>query len=125
MRVTLGEPVPRTLIILDADGRPVAGVRVATVLHASGLNRQTRGRALFTPDDSVDRMTTVTGTQGVATIAYLAAAIDPLTVRVTAPGIVPHTLALPYRPGSREFSLTLGGRRRLAARSSSTRASRP
>ena len=45
-------------------------------------------------------LTVVTGTDGVATLPYLPATVDPLTVRVTAPGIVPHTLPLPIVPAA-------------------------
>ena len=59
-------------------------------------------------------LTVATGADGVATLPYLPATIDPLTVRVTAPGIVPHDLPLPDRPGSDRFTLKLGRPARLA-----------
>ena len=40
--------------------------------------------------------------------------IDPLTVRVTAPGIAPHHLGLPDRPGRDRITLKLGRPARLA-----------
>ena len=73
------------------------------------------GRGLFlTPDDWLERLTVATGADGVATLPYLPATIDPLTVRVTAPGIVPHDFPLPDRPGSDRFTLKLGRPARLA-----------
>ena len=59
-------------------------------------------------------MTVATGTDGVATLPYLPATIDPLTVRVTAPGIVPHQLSIPRHPGNDRITLKLGRPARLA-----------
>ena len=90
VRLTLAEPLPRTVTILGPDDRPLAGVRLAPVLYAFD------GRAVFqTPDDRLERLTIASGADGVATLPYFPATIDPLTVRVTAPGIAPHHLGLP------------------------------
>ena len=109
VRLTLAEPLRRTLTILDSAGHPLAGVRLAPVSYA--IN----GRAMFfTPDDWVERLTVASGADGVAALPYLPATIDPLTVQVTAPGFAPHNLPLPYRPGSDRFTLKLGRPARLA-----------
>ncbi len=108
VRMTLAEPLRRTLTILGPDDRPLAAVRLVPVLFA--IN----DRAMFlTPDDWLDRLTVATGTDGVATIPYLPATIDPLLLRVTAPGFVPHKLPLRPRPGSDRFTLKLGRPARL------------
>jgi len=107
VRLTLAEPLPRTVTILGPDDRPLAGVRLAPVLHVGA-------DTFTTPDDRLERMTVVTGADGVATLPYLPATIDPLTVRVTAPGIAPHHLGLPYRAGSDRVTLKLGQPARLA-----------
>ena len=74
VRLTLAPPLKRTLTILDADGRPLAGVRLAPLL--SSIN----GRALFlTPDAWLERLTVATGADGVATLPYLPATADPCT----------------------------------------------
>jgi hypothetical protein len=108
VRLTLAEPLPRTVTILDHKGHPVAGVRLAPVFHGGGP------ASFRTPDDRLERMTVVTGADGVAALPYLPATIDPLTVRVTAPGIAPHHLGLPDRPGRDRITLKLGQPSRLA-----------
>jgi hypothetical protein len=110
VRVTLAEPLKRTVSLLDSEGRPVAGARVAPVLHTVGP----RGESFTTPDDHVESMTVTTDAAGVATLPNLPVTIDALTVRVSAPGIAPHNLPLPYHPGSDRFELTLGRAARLA-----------
>ncbi len=109
IRLTLAEPLKRTVTILDPEGRPVAGVRLAPVLHA----HSERPPPLTTPDDRLERMTVVTDAEGVATLAYLPSTIEPLTVRVSAPGLVPHDLPLPYHPVTERFTLKLGRPARL------------
>ena len=109
VRLTLAEPLKRTLTILDPEGRPLAGVRLVPLLF--GIN----GRACSSlPTTWLERLTVATGADGVATLPYLPATVDPLRVRVTAPGIVPHDFPLPDRPGSDRFTLKLGRPARLA-----------
>jgi len=109
VRVTLAEPLPRTVTILGPDDRPLAGVRLAPVDYAFN------GRAVFqTPDDRLERLTIASGADGVATLPYFPETIDPLTVWVTAPGIAPHHLGLPDRPGRDRITLKLGRPARLA-----------
>ena len=107
VRLTLAKPFNRTLTILD-DDRPVAGVRLAPVFYT--INDRS---VYFTPDDQIERLTVVTGADGMATLPYLPAAIDPINLRVTAPGIVAHELPLLHRPGSDRFTLKLGRPARL------------
>jgi hypothetical protein len=109
VRLTLAAPLKRTMTILDPEGRPLAGVRLAPVLYRGN----DRG-VFFTPDDWRERFTVATDPDGVATLPYLPATIDPQRVRVTAPGIVPHTFPLPDRPGNDRFTLKLGRPARLA-----------
>ena len=112
VRVTLAEPSKRTLTILDSEGHPVAGARVATVMHAAITSPQFN--SFVTPDDCLERMTIATGADGAAAISYLSSAFDPQSARVTAPGIAPHILALPYQPGSDRYTLKLGQPARVA-----------
>ncbi len=74
----------------------------------------TAGRLYLIPDDWLERLTVATGPDGVATLPYLPATVDPLRLRVTAPGIVPHDFPLPDRPGSDRFDLQVGRPARLA-----------
>ncbi len=109
VRLTLAEPSRRTVTIRDSEGRPLAGVRLAPLLCG------TDGRGLYlTPDDWLERLTVATGPDGVATLPYLPRTVDPLRLRVTAPGIVPHDFPLPDRAGSDRFDLELGRPARLA-----------
>ena len=109
VRLTLAAPFKRTLTVRDPDGRPIAGVRVAPVV--SGSN----GRDMFvTPNDWLERLTVTTGADGVATFSYFSATVDPMQVRVTAPGIVPHIFPLPNRPGNDRITLKVGRSARLA-----------
>jgi Carboxypeptidase regulatory-like domain len=109
VRLTLAAPFKRTVTTLDPDGRPIAGVRVVPV--DSGSN----GRGMFvTPDDWRERLTVATGADGVATLSYFSATVDPMDVRVTAPGIVPHVFPLPNRPGNDRITLKVGRPARLA-----------
>jgi hypothetical protein len=103
VRLTLAEPFPRTVTIRDPDGRPLAGIRLVPLLDAMD------GRGLyFTPDDWLERLTVATGPDGVATIPYLPAKVDPTRLRATAAGMIPHDFPLPDRPGSDRFTLELG-----------------
>ncbi len=104
VQVTLAEPLKRTVSILDSDGHPVAGARVAPVLHTTGE----RTVSFTTPDDRLESMMVMTDANGVATLPYLPVTIDPLTIQVKVPGFVPHNLPVPYRPGSDRYELTLG-----------------
>jgi hypothetical protein len=110
VRLTLAEPLPRTVTILGPDGRPLAGVRVAPVSYASDGGPRT----YQTPDDRLERLTITSGADGVATLPYFPTMLDPFTVRVTAPGIALHRLGLPDRPGRDRITLKLGRPTRLA-----------
>ena len=114
VRLTLDEPLKRTVTILDAEGRPVAGVRLAPVLLWDSAAVRPLLRLCATPDDRWERMTVVTGPDGLATLPYLPARLEPLTVRVAAPGIAPHKLPVPAHPGIDRFTLKLGRPARLA-----------
>ena len=103
VRLTLAEPLRRTLTILGPDDRPVAGVRVAPVLCAFD-----RTRLFQTPDDRLERLTISSAADGVATLAYFPTGIDPVTLRVRAPGIAPHDLPLVDRPAPDRITLKLG-----------------
>ncbi len=101
--MTLAEPSRRTLTILGPDDRPVAGVRAVPVLCA--LDRT----GLFqTPDDWLERLTISSAGDGVATLPYFPWGIDPVTLRVTEPGIARHDLPLVDRPARDRITLKLG-----------------
>jgi Carboxypeptidase regulatory-like domain len=105
LRLTLAEPFKRTLTVLDSEDRPLAGVRLAPLRIISFF---------YTPDDWLERLTVVTAADGTAALMCLPVTSDPLAVRASAPGIAPHSLPLPERPGSDRFTLKLGRPARLA-----------
>jgi hypothetical protein len=103
VRLILAEPLRRTMTVLGPDDRPLAGVRLAPVLYASD------GRDVFqTPDDRLEPLTITSAADGVATLPYFPPGIEPLTARVTAPGIAAHNLALVDRPARNRIILKLG-----------------
>ncbi len=102
-RMTLAEPTRRTLTILGPDDRPVAGVRVVPFLCAFD-----RTRLFQTPDDRLERLTISSGADGVATLPYFPLGIEPVTLRVWAPGIAPHDLPLVDRPAHDRITRKLG-----------------
>jgi hypothetical protein len=103
VRMTLAEPSRRTVTILGPDDRPVAGARVVPVLCAFEFTR-----FFQTPDDRLERLTISSAGDGVATVPYFPSGIDPVTLRVTAPGIAPHDLPLVDRPARDRITLKLG-----------------
>ena len=109
VRLTLDEPLRRTVTVLGPDGRPRAGVRVSPVLYAFDQSATYR-----TPDDRLERLTIVSGADGVAVLPYLPERLDPLTVRVSGPGIAPHTIPVTDRSGRDRIILKLGTPARLA-----------
>ena len=70
VRLTLAEPLKRTVTIRDPDDRPLEGIRVVLV-YSRGERTE-----CFTPDEWLERLTVATGADGVATIPYLPARID-------------------------------------------------
>ena len=75
LQLTLAEPFKRTLTVLDSEGRPLAGVRLAPGFLTS----------FEIPDDWLERLTVVTAADGTAALAFLPVTIDLLTVRASAP----------------------------------------
>ncbi len=109
VRMTLAEPLRRTLTILGPDDRPVSGVRVVPVLCAFD-----RTRLFQTPDDRLERLTISSDPDGVATLPYFPSGMDPVTLRVRAPGIAPHDLPLDDRQAHDRLTVKLGRRASLA-----------
>ena len=70
--------------------------------------RSTARRLFQTPDDRLERLTISSAGDGVATLPYFPSGIDPVTLRVTAPGIAPHDLPLVDRPAHDRITLKLG-----------------
>ncbi len=89
-RLTLEQPVKRTITVLGADDRPIEGLRLVP-----RVVRQRGGRSgAEVPDELVERLTVTTDAKGVATLPYLSQGMEPLRVQVAGAGIAMHTLSL-------------------------------
>lgn len=110
VRLTLAEPLPRTVTILGPDDRPLAGVRLAPVLFHTPDDRG----SFQAPDDRLERLTIASGADGMVTLPYFPATFDLVTMQVTAPGIAPHHLGFPDRRARDRLTLKLGQPARLA-----------
>ena len=109
VRVVLDEPAKRTIKVVGADGRPIAGL---TLVPRSLLVRR-GGIPLSIPEDWRERLVVTTDANGVATIPYLSRAMDPASVVVFGPEIARHTLPFPEQQGKDEYVLKLGRPGRL------------
>jgi hypothetical protein len=89
VRVTLEEPVKRTITVVGPDDRPIEGLR----LFPRAI-RANRFLGTPIPEELRDRLTVVTDAKGEATLPYLPRGLDPVTVQVSGPGIAAHTLFL-------------------------------
>ena len=112
-RLVLPTPAVRTLTILDAQGKPVAGVRIAPRM-VEGEN--TRYPGVLVPDAWLDRLSVVTDGRGNALLPSLTGRLDLRTALITLPGPVRHVLPLPHSAGKQDVTLTLGGPARLSGR---------
>jgi len=108
IRLTLEQPVKRTIVVVGPDDRPIAGLR----LSPRSLRRGNSRVAAPSPDELLERLTVTTDAKGEAIIPYLAPGMEPLTVQVAGPGIAAHTLALIDSP--QKTTLKIGRTGRLA-----------
>ena len=90
-RLVLPTPAVRTLTILDAQGKPVAGVRIAPRM-VEGEN--TRHPGVLVPDAWLDRLSVVTDGRGNALLPSLTGRLDLRTARSRSP--VPCGTCFPY-----------------------------
>jgi hypothetical protein len=107
IRLTLEQPVKRTITVRDAGDRPVEGIRLAPRSIRQGTSPVPRE----IPEELLERLTVTTDSKGEATLISLPQRMEPLTVRVAGPGFAAHTLALSDIP--QKGSLTIGRTGRL------------
>ncbi len=99
VRLVLDEPVKRTITVMGPDDRPIADVRLLPHRLRRLSRPGTESLADSIPREWVGRLTITTDTSGVATIPYLARALDVMTARVSGPQIALQTLVIPAGPG--------------------------
>jgi hypothetical protein len=108
-RLTLHQPAKRTITVLGPDDRPVEGLRLAPY---SLRDPNARFFRPILPGQWADRLSATTDARGVITLNDLPPNLAPLAVRVSGPGVAPHTLPLGEKPGP-DYILRLGRAGRL------------
>ncbi len=91
VRLTLEAPAKWATTVLGPDDRPMAGLRIAPYAVRSAGRFRT---SLTVPDEWVDRLTTTTDANGMATLTCLAPNMQLLAIRVAGPAIAPHALPI-------------------------------
>jgi RNA polymerase sigma factor (sigma-70 family) len=105
-RMTLEQPMNRTITVLGADDRPIEGLR----LVPRSLRRGNARSASPIPEEWRERLTVTTDANGKATLPYLTQRMEPLTVQVAGPGIAMHTLSLTDLPQKGTIRIGRSGR---------------
>jgi hypothetical protein len=90
VRLTLEEPLKRTIMVVGPDDQPVKGVR----LSPRSLRRSNSNFPMQLPEELRARLAVSTDAKGEATLAYLPRGLEPLTAEVSGPGIAKHTIPL-------------------------------
>jgi hypothetical protein len=109
-RLILEPQEVRRLTIRDADGRPIAGARVAARLVQT---ERTGYLGVTIPDEWLDRLAATADAQGVAPLPGLTRRIDLRAARVESPGRGAHLAMLRYEDGQLDATLALGRPARL------------
>jgi hypothetical protein len=112
-RLVVEVPAVRKITIHDAEGRPVAGLRVAPRLVQTETSRY---NGVPIPDAWLDRLAATTDARGEAPLPFLTRFIDLRTVLVRLKGSARHPLPFPYSKGKEDVTLSLGPAARLAGR---------
>ena len=102
VHLTLGQPAKWTITVLSPDDRPIAGLRLTPRLLQS-----TRPPTLSVPDGLFEPLTVTTDAKGAATLPYVPSTMVPLSIRISGPGVAPHTLPLDTSRG-KDVVLKLG-----------------
>ncbi|MGC8641745.1 MAG: hypothetical protein ACP5XB_17905, partial [Isosphaeraceae bacterium] len=115
-QVAVHKAQPRIVKVEDADGRPVAGVRLSPLV----LNGPGRWGRDEVPDTVAMQLAVTTGADGQVTLNYLAGGDRLVTVRLTAPSIGTQDLQLLADPlrgkQGATIAIHLGATQRLAGR---------
>jgi hypothetical protein len=103
-RIVLEELAPRRLTVRDAEGKPIAGARVAPRIVQTEL---TSYMGITVPDDWLARLSALTDERGTAALSSLSRKMDLRGARVLVPGRGAHSLMLPYSKGKEDVTLAL------------------
>jgi len=112
-RLVLPTADVRTLTIVDAEGKPVAGARVTPRMVQT---ENTRYPGVFFPDAWLDHLSVLTDSRGNAPLPSLTGKVDLRVVLINLPGQVRHVVPLPYAAVKQDVTLTLGAPARFAGR---------
>src|SRR3954454_24811940 len=95
-RIVLEPEAPRRITLVDAEGKPIAGARVAPRLVQT---EKTSYLGIRVPDAWLDRLSAETDARGVATLHGLSRLVDLRSVHATIRGRDTHVLMIPYAKG--------------------------
>lgn len=112
-RVVLEVAAARMITLRNAEGKPLAGVRVAPRLVET---ERTRYEGVLIPDAWLDRLSVVTDARGMAPLPCLTRFLDLRTISVTRPGIARRMLPIPYAKGKDDVTLSLAAPAPLSGR---------
>ncbi|MGC8641920.1 MAG: carboxypeptidase-like regulatory domain-containing protein [Isosphaeraceae bacterium] len=116
-RVVLEAAAVRTITLKDAEGKPLAGLRLAPRLV---VTEGSRYDGVLIPDAWLDRLSATTDARGSAPLPFLTSSLDLRTILVSRPDVARHVLSLPYSAGKENATLILGPPARLAGRISTS-----
>ena len=106
IRLTLEEPIERTVAVLGPDGKPNEGIRVYPRTLRAGNSRF----AITLPEPLRQRLPVTSNAKGLVTLAYLGRNVEPLTMEVVGPGLAAHTLTLSDAPHKSSLKIGRTGR---------------
>ena len=89
-KVVIEEPVKRTIRVVGPDEKPIKGLR----LFPRSLVARNSNFPRHIPEPLRVRLTVSTDAKGEATLPYMPAGLEPVTVEVSGAGIAPQTLTL-------------------------------
>ena len=104
VRLTLEDPVNRTMTVVGHDGRPIEGVWVVPRLLQIG---GTRSAALI-PEEWLQELARKTDENGAVAITCVPRSMNMLTFNLVGAGIAQHTLEVPPPEGNDKYVIKLG-----------------
>jgi RNA polymerase sigma factor (sigma-70 family) len=104
VRLTLEDPVNRTLTVVGHDGRPIERVLVVPRLLQIGSTRS----AASIPDEWLRELARTTDENGAVAITCVPRSMNMLTFNVVGAGIAQHTLEVPPPEGKDKYVIKLG-----------------
>jgi hypothetical protein len=104
VRLTLEDPVNRTMTVVGHDGRPIERVRVVPRLLQIGSTRS----AASIPDEWLQELARTTDENGAVAITCVPRSMNMLTFNVVGARIAQHTLEVPPPEGKDKYLIKLG-----------------